>query len=70
MAPNTDGGRQYTRDELLFLRDSPLVVKPPGLLSTAEWMGFVARSSIYHTRCIDYIQTNARCESKHLYQNI
>ncbi|KAJ8067726.1 hypothetical protein OCU04_003331 [Sclerotinia nivalis] len=39
MAPNTGGGRQYTRDELLFLRDSPLVVKPAGLLSTAEWMG-------------------------------
>ncbi|KAA8570703.1 hypothetical protein MFRU_011g02310 [Monilinia fructicola] len=39
MAPNASGGRPYTRDELIFLRDSPLVVKPTGLLSTAEWMG-------------------------------
>ncbi|RAL65772.1 hypothetical protein DID88_005437 [Monilinia fructigena] len=28
MAPNAGGGRPYTRDELIFLRDSPLVVKP------------------------------------------
>ncbi|TGO61061.1 hypothetical protein BCON_0030g00190 [Botryotinia convoluta] len=39
MAPDTGEARRYTRDELLFLRDSPLVVKPPGLLSSAEWMG-------------------------------
>ncbi|KAI9649846.1 hypothetical protein NHQ30_002428 [Ciborinia camelliae] len=39
MAPNTGGGRPYTREELIFLKDSPLVVKPAGLLSTAEWMG-------------------------------
>ncbi|TGO23443.1 hypothetical protein BPAE_0132g00130 [Botrytis paeoniae] len=39
MAPDTGEARRYTTDELLFLRDSPLVVKPPGLLSSAEWMG-------------------------------
>ncbi|ESZ90670.1 hypothetical protein SBOR_8950 [Sclerotinia borealis F-4128] len=39
MPPNAGGGRPYTREELIFLRDSPLVVKPAGLLSTAEWMG-------------------------------
>lgn len=58
MAPNASGGRPYTRDELIFLRDSPLVVKPTGLLSTAEWMGFVATSSKNDTHFIDYIQTN------------
>lgn len=49
MAPDTGEARRYTRDELLFLRDSPLVVKPPGLLSSAEWMGFVARSLSHNT---------------------
>ncbi|EHK99611.1 hypothetical protein GLAREA_05082 [Glarea lozoyensis ATCC 20868] len=30
---------RYTPDELHFLRDSPLVVKPPGLPPVEQWMG-------------------------------
>ncbi|KAF2744296.1 hypothetical protein M011DRAFT_496458 [Sporormia fimetaria CBS 119925] len=31
-------GRQYSREELEYLRDSPLVRKPDGLPSIAQWM--------------------------------
>lgn len=30
---------RYSSDELHFLRDSPLVVKPPGLPPVEQWMG-------------------------------
>lgn len=30
----------YTIDYLKSLRDSPLAVKPPGLLPTEQWMGY------------------------------
>ncbi|KAK2875019.1 hypothetical protein FQN49_001861, partial [Arthroderma sp. PD_2] len=31
--------RRYAQEELLHLRESPLVVKPDGLLPIEEWMG-------------------------------
>lgn len=31
--------RRYSREELLKLKDSPLVVKPPQLPPAEEWMG-------------------------------
>jgi hypothetical protein len=30
---------RYTPEELKHLRDSPLVVKPPGLPPAEQWMG-------------------------------
>lgn len=34
-------GVKYTAEVLLFLRDSPLCVKPAGLPPAEEWMGYV-----------------------------
>ncbi|TVY83795.1 hypothetical protein LSUE1_G001902 [Lachnellula suecica] len=36
---------RYTPDELKYLRDSPLVVKPPGLPPAEQWMGAPADST-------------------------
>lgn len=33
--------RPYSQEELLRLRESPLVHKPPGLPPVEEWMGWV-----------------------------
>ena len=33
--------KSYTADELLRLRESPLVCKPPSLPPIEEWMGYV-----------------------------
>lgn len=38
--PN-EGGRRYSREELLTLASSPLVQAPSGLKSLREWYGFV-----------------------------
>jgi len=35
---------RYTFDELLALRDSPLVKKPDGLPSISQWMEYVERA--------------------------
>jgi len=31
---------RYTPEELIFLRESPLVVKPPALPPSEQWMGY------------------------------
>ncbi|KAH6676502.1 hypothetical protein B0J14DRAFT_585670 [Halenospora varia] len=41
---------RYTPDELIYLRDSPLVVKPPGLPPAEQWMGTAADTSRNSTK--------------------
>ena len=38
---------RYTPDELIHLRESPLVVKPPGLPPAEQWMGYEACIHIF-----------------------
>ena len=42
MTKTANMATRYTAELLLYLRDSPLCVKPSNLPPAAEWMGYVA----------------------------